>query len=230
MAINIDDVYQKVLAIANKEQRGYITPQEFNIFASLAQKEILQQYFYDLNVLARTPVANKEHSDPVEIIEEKISPFLAQANLVYDPATVSFSLPQDLYKIGSLTTIGGTLIEEVSAKELTVMKSSPLLNPSSLTPVYYFVNSLLKVEPTTVNAICNYVREPHRPQWGFVVINDQAMYDPNPDKTTHFDLHKSEEAELTYRILALAGIAMQNNNLAQIALGMNKSVEQSEKQ
>ena len=31
--INVDSVYQKVLALANKEQRGYITPQEYNLFA-----------------------------------------------------------------------------------------------------------------------------------------------------------------------------------------------------
>ena len=36
----IDTVYQKVLAFANKEQRGYITPQEFNLYADQAQKEI----------------------------------------------------------------------------------------------------------------------------------------------------------------------------------------------
>ena len=45
--VNIDTVYQKVLMIANKEQRGYITPQEFNLFANLAQSEIVEQYFYD---------------------------------------------------------------------------------------------------------------------------------------------------------------------------------------
>jgi len=33
MAVSVDTVYQRVLAIANKEQRGYITPQEFNLFA-----------------------------------------------------------------------------------------------------------------------------------------------------------------------------------------------------
>ena len=38
--ISINRVYQKVLAIANKEQRGYITPQEFNLFADKAQMEI----------------------------------------------------------------------------------------------------------------------------------------------------------------------------------------------
>ena len=40
MAISIDRVYQKVLTFANKEQRGYITPQEFNLFADQAQMEI----------------------------------------------------------------------------------------------------------------------------------------------------------------------------------------------
>ena len=53
--VNVDTVYQKVLAIANKEQRGYIIPQEFNLFANQAQMDIFEQYFYDLNQLSRLP-------------------------------------------------------------------------------------------------------------------------------------------------------------------------------
>ena len=48
MAVFIDEVYQQVLALANKEQRGYITPQEFNLLANQAQMEIFEQYFYDI--------------------------------------------------------------------------------------------------------------------------------------------------------------------------------------
>ena len=55
MAISVDTVYQTVLALANKEQRGYITPQEFNLFADQAQMEIFNQYFYDLNRAIRIP-------------------------------------------------------------------------------------------------------------------------------------------------------------------------------
>ena len=43
--VNVDTVYQKVLALANKEQRGYITPQEFNLMANKAQLEIFDSYF-----------------------------------------------------------------------------------------------------------------------------------------------------------------------------------------
>ena len=35
--ISIDTVYQRVLAITNKEQRGYVTPLEFNLIANQAQ-------------------------------------------------------------------------------------------------------------------------------------------------------------------------------------------------
>ena len=41
MPVSIDTVYQRVLALANKEQRGYITPQEFNLFANQVQIKIL---------------------------------------------------------------------------------------------------------------------------------------------------------------------------------------------
>lgn len=75
MAVNIDTVYQSVLALANKEQRGYITPLEFNLLASKAQREIFEQYFYDINKFNRMPGNSTEFSDMLYILEEKIAPF-----------------------------------------------------------------------------------------------------------------------------------------------------------
>ena len=74
--IKIDTVYQTVLALANKEQRGYITPQEFNLFAEHAQNEIFEQYFYDTNQFKRVPGNQTEHADMVTILEDKIHPFI----------------------------------------------------------------------------------------------------------------------------------------------------------
>ena len=42
----IDDVRRTVLNIVNKDNRGYITPDEFNTFARMAQNEIFEQYMY----------------------------------------------------------------------------------------------------------------------------------------------------------------------------------------
>ena len=65
MAISINTVYQRVLAILNKEQRGYLTPVEFNLFANQAQLDIFEQYFYDLNQFSRLPGNSTEYSDMV---------------------------------------------------------------------------------------------------------------------------------------------------------------------
>ena len=75
MAINIDTVYQRVLAISNKEQRGYITPLEFNLMANQAQLDIFNQYFYDLGQFKRLPKYDLEYSDSVAFLEEKMSIF-----------------------------------------------------------------------------------------------------------------------------------------------------------
>ena len=73
--ININSVYQKVLAITNKEQRGYITPQEFNLFANQAQMEIFEQYFYDLNQFNRIPGNDTPYADVDTMLEEKLQIF-----------------------------------------------------------------------------------------------------------------------------------------------------------
>ena len=75
MAINVNTVYQTVLLLLNKEQRGYITPNEFNKIATQVQLEIFEQYFEDLNQQLRGPGLQDEYADRVDNIEEKISIF-----------------------------------------------------------------------------------------------------------------------------------------------------------
>ena len=73
--IFIDTVYQKVLALANKEQRGYITPLEFNLLANQAQELIFEQYFYDLDQFKRRDTDETSLSDMEELIENKLAEF-----------------------------------------------------------------------------------------------------------------------------------------------------------
>ena len=72
--ISIDTVYQRVLAFANKEQRGYITPQEFNLFANQAQMEIFEQYFYDVNAARRVQGNDTMYSDIDDMLSSSLKP------------------------------------------------------------------------------------------------------------------------------------------------------------
>ena len=99
MAVSVDTVYQRVLAIANKEQRGYITPQEFNLLANQAQLEIFEQYFYDINQFSRVPGNNTSHSDMLTTLDEKISFFKEVGHMVAS----NEELTQSTFESGSIT-------------------------------------------------------------------------------------------------------------------------------
>ncbi len=79
MAVSVDTVYQKVLGILNKEQRGYVTAQEFNLFANQAQLDLFEQYFYDINQFGRIPGNSTKYSDMLNMLDKKISPFKTSA-------------------------------------------------------------------------------------------------------------------------------------------------------
>ena len=72
MSVSVDTVYQRVLGILNKEQRGYVTPQEFNLFANQAQLDLFEQYFYDINQFGRIPGNDTEYSDMLDVLNKKI--------------------------------------------------------------------------------------------------------------------------------------------------------------
>mgnify|MGYP003144636441 CR=1 FL=1 len=98
MAVNINTVYQRVLAIANKEQRGYITPQEFNILANQAQMDIFEQYFYDTNQFKRVPGNNTVDSDMLRVLDEKLAPFKSTTILTDN----SEEITQSTFESGSV--------------------------------------------------------------------------------------------------------------------------------
>ena len=224
--ISIDTVYQKVLALANKEQRGYITPQEFNLFADQAQKEIFEQYFYDSSKLTRSQSNSKEYGDIVDNLNEKIAIFEALGSVAAGVITAA-----GLYRLGTISS-GNVEIEEVQRNEFIQINNSPLTSPSITRPVYIRTGeTTVDVFPSTLTSIgCTYVRTPNTPSWGYFVVGNKALHDSSPLKTTNFELHPSEEAELVYKILKYSGITLQKGDLSQGGQGLESLQVQQEKQ
>ena len=78
---NVDTVYQRVLALANKEQRGYITPQEFNLLANKAQLIIFEQYFYRIDGLASKRIAEHILNNTTHKVNQYKNPEIIFNNL-----------------------------------------------------------------------------------------------------------------------------------------------------
>ena len=224
-----DTVYQRVLALANKEQRGYITPQEFNLMADQAQLEILEQYFYDINQFNRMPSNDSEYSDMVSLVDEKLSIFKVEEDGLTTTNGV-LTVPDDVYKIGTIFR-NNREIEEVSRSEYFHLRNSPLTRPTGSRAVWINSEDGPLIEPPWLNNISmTYVRTPVRPRWGYVVVGEKALYDPTPSKTVNFELHEADETELVYKILKLAGVAIQRQDLTAAGGSLENSQVGQEKQ
>tara|TARA_A100001515_G_scaffold65919_1_gene52175 strand:- start:14719 stop:15402 length:684 start_codon:yes stop_codon:yes gene_type:complete len=222
--VNVDTVYQKVLIIANKEQRGYITPLEFNLLASQAQMEIFNNYFVEMSQLKNIPGNESEYSDAIKTLNEKISIFKKiDNNLFY--SNLFFRYPDDLYKLGTVYFVAlqngnihtdGVEVQEITDDELLDYHSSPLTTPTVKRPIYIRREKDIRVYPDaiTFGIKCSYIRKPVKPEWGYVVVNEQALY--NANSAQNFELHASEETNLVLKILGLAGIIMQKQDIAAI--------------
>ena len=255
MAVSIDKVYQKVLALANKEQRGYITPQEFNLFADHAQMEIFEQYFYDLDQFQRAPGNDITYSDRVTNVENKISYFKRYddnvSSITSDFGDVMLeNHDEDIYKLIALRLrykAGERLYvaeETQVGSEFFLYNDSPLAKQTKKRPIYWKRTHSgrgisLRIYPrpqisdpydSSVDGtvVITYIKTPVKPNWAYNVINDKPLY--NSTNAVDFELHASEETELVYRILALAGVAIEKPQLTQVAAGLGAGQIQQEKQ
>ena len=93
-------------------------------------------------------------------------------------------------------------------------------------PTYYRKNaSSIVLYPTPSSAIlCDYIKKPAKPVWGYAVVGEKALYSSNT--STDFELHPAEESNLTNKILELAGIIINKPGLSEVIL-RNQAVKEA---
>ena len=219
--VNIDTVYQTVQALANKEQRGYLTPQEFNLFANQAQADIFEQYFYDLNAFRLAKPQERQVGDSVTFLQHKIAN-VEGVDYVNDyPLPGGTDLPLTGHT-GKIFVVGGTGTTIQTARlstleEINRLRASPW-HVSNWTEALYIEDGYQRIQVwmggPVGNVMCEHITgEPGLVYWGYIVVNEKAVYNPNSSK--NFDLHVSEQADLVAKITKLAGISIENQELYQ---------------
>ena len=77
------------------------------------------------------------------------------------------------------------------------------------------------------NIKVSYIKRPRSPKWTYIILNDKPLF--NATNAIDFDLHPSDETELVYRILALAGVAIEKPQLTQTSAQLASAQIQQEK-
>lgn len=237
MAIEIDTIYQRVLAVANKEQRGYITPQQFNLFVNQAQMDIFEQYFYDLELREKNTEDDEGSvSNMVELIDNKIGVFTSIHDVLYG-TVFRITHPVSLlpvYRTGRIIA-GGYTAKKVSENEANNLIGSTF-HKSALSKNPIYRDSMTNGEDIEVfnntgqlitGVTCEYVVKPAKAEWGYSLVGGKALY--NATRSSNSQLHASEESELVDKILVLAGLSLRSPELSGVALQSQEKETNSEK-
>tara|TARA_R100000742_G_C4279050_1_gene102752 strand:+ start:2921 stop:3895 length:975 start_codon:yes stop_codon:yes gene_type:complete len=100
----INEVRNTVLSIANKNNFGYITPNDFNLYARQAQLDIFEDYFYQYNawnVKQNIRQSGTGYADIVKSLEEVLDSFSATRALIYRGSSL-YDLPENYYLINKI--------------------------------------------------------------------------------------------------------------------------------
>ena len=255
MAINVDTVYKTVLLILNQQQRGYMTPDEFNRVATQVQLEIFEDYFDDLNQQLKRPQNDTEYANRVKNIEENLQPFQKYINNATNASAITGTNPfflnvfnygtnadgpfSDLYKLGSVMYRNRTIGAFLQRKEITQLLLSPLTQPTTNFPIYLYeagaaatpLNPTLSVFPTTIISAddinISYLAKPADVQWNYNIGTfGQFLYSAT---SINFELNVTEQTNVILKILFYAGVIISDPTVIQAASAQIQQEEQNSK-
>ena len=240
MAINVNTVYQTVLLILNKEQRGYMTPTEFNSVATQVQLEIFEKYFDDLNQQLRVPQADTDYADRQENIDEKLAIFKTFGDATYTtvgglsyfvlPGLDAYGSFVDFYRLGNVLYNDEKVLQRLDRHEFYYANQSKLTKPSTINPAYLYENQKLFVKPTSIidRIKVDYIRKPNNIVWAFDV-GGLGQYQNIAANSVDFELHESEQSEVILKVLLYAGIVIRDPQIVQTAAAQVQADEVNKK-
>ena len=195
---SVNVVYNALKDLANKDERGFVTPAVFNSFAPVAQTNIFNSLFQELTVAKNMKVRGidvQRHLSKMKQLEEDLSVFsktetISQVNGV-------FSKPDDLARMISLRVAGSFVFGQTTStpidiiydeEKLEYLLQSDLSSPVASHPVA-FLSDNVEVFPTSVKKIkMRYYKQPEGllpadgsrtaavPRFGYTVVSNKEIY------------------------------------------------------
>lgn len=239
----INEVRNSVMFILNKDNRGYITPMEFNAYARQAQLDIFQKYMYEYSnamIKQNARYHGEGHSNISQRISETLDRLSEYKSLSYNQTGGNLYMPTDCYFIEKIIYNNNTEVARVDHSKILNLLNSNLTAPSASYPAYIlssdvlggaqtYTPGVLTVYPTslmnpvlppnpTTNLQIRYIRYPYDPSWTYTTIaGGEPVYDPTNAMHQDFEIPQEEFANLVTKILQYAGLSIRESEVVQDA-------------
>ena len=244
---SVNEVYSALKNLANKDERGFITPKVFNTFTTIAQNKIFNDLFSEVTkaqTLRARNIDAKTHLSYVKRIEEDLSYFSKEESVSQSNGV--FSKPEDLSRIISMKTSGAYVFGTSTSTPIDIIYDeskieyilqSDLSAPSATHPVA-MVSEDIEVFPTSVKKIkVKYYKYPEgrtpstsartalSPRYNAISLGaSNEVFDPTT--SVDFELPNHYVPELIIEIGKMVGINLRDQEVYAYASGESQKQKQ----
>ena len=205
-------IYNTIRDLANKDARGFVTPDEFNSFAEAAQMSVFNNILNDIAVAARSSRASdpgRNFSVRKGLVED-LSTFSKKASGVAVTNGIA-QRPADMYRVISVTTKSQLSLGRKRDKQVEIVYDdekidrilrSSLSAPSNDFPVA-LVSDSIEVFPENIRKInVRYYRVPTAPSVTLIESGGVEVI----SQFTDFELPDSYTMDLIVEIAKMVGV------------------------
>lgn len=226
-------VYSTLKDLANKDERGFVTPSTFNAFAALAQQNVFNSLF-SKNSLSATAKSRgiDGHRDLAlsKQLREDLSVFSKESTI--SQADGVFKKPADLARIVSLKTFGTFIMGQTTSTPIDLIYDelkaeyilrSTLSRPTETAPIAV-VSSDITVYPTSVKKVkLKYYKQPEglspitgartalTPRFGYTVVDNKEVF--NASTSVDFELPEHYTPQLVMELAKMIGINIKDTDM-----------------
>lgn len=213
--INIDEIYENTVSMAQKAKHGAIRVVDFNRYANLANTDLFNERigtvrdYYKLGkaIPTVTPSMTKQ-------VEHLLRPFFVP-NYVTPVVAGMADLPVGLEFVDSISYDGVAVKWVPKNKEDNYLNSS-IDFPTEEYPIYIDEANDVRIHPSSITQVeVSYYKSPVVVKWNYTLVNGRPVY--SASGSVNFEWDSSQKLELITRILGYIGITIKDMNLIQYA-------------
>lgn len=210
--MTIDQAYNFVQFVYNKNQSGYISPSQFNNLAPIMQISLINDRIG--NVKSYQGDVPPYGFGMNQKIREELRPLLVQPTTKTVTAGV-MTVPDD-YLYYDTVSVNGRQAQEVTEDEILELNNSLIKPPTVQYPKWVIHGNGFNFYPTSITSVnLSYLRRPVAPKWNYDIVNDQPVY--NPTGSQDFETGETTHYEVCARILQAVGLNLKLGEIVQWA-------------
>ena len=223
----IDVLYNAVNVVLNKDQRGKLSPFDFNNVANQAVNSVFDRLF---DVYRRAITRRNKFNYGAGLADD--TKFTKQAIEFYEEEKVFDLKNGELVLDKTIMFVDGVFADNVvvTASELKTFNAltrTKRMMPSLCSPIYTNHNGVLKTSPKLNKLSLSFIRRPKPAKWTYNIVSNLPLFNPSAPDFSDVDIHPSMVDELFKEILLLSGVHLKDLESVQVINALKQAQDQS---